>query len=163
MFIVSEYEEVERPRLPQLREIRRPKAHESHADHGWTGLISFIMNIGAVAQNWQHLHRLHRLPAASRPPGAPSAGRPVFLRPGILVAAIIAVAIGFLASHGDTGGWSLGSCAVVEGDRVKPTGCGLTHDARVYKVVGESESYPPPAMGSIIVASKRYCTRATPG
>ena len=125
---------------------------------GWTGLISFFANIGNVATNTGALRRLSELAPAERPPGAPSPGRSVFLRPGIWVLAAALGAIGFAIAHAKpTPTWKTGACVRVEGAKASPVDCAADHDATVLDVVATGQPCPPGGRGVVVHDRKRYC------
>jgi hypothetical protein len=127
---------------------------------GWTGLISMVTNFGVVFKNATNLAKLRRLPAATRPPNAPSPGRPVFLRPGAWVVAAALGLIGFvIASAKPDPTWKLGACISVSSTTATLVDCSDAHDGAVVAVVAEEANCPARARGYVIHEAKRYCIR----
>jgi pimeloyl-ACP methyl ester carboxylesterase len=115
----------------------------------WWGIISFFVNWTTVVRNLAARRKIGRLsdprpnPHVSAALPAPmDLGRPVFLRPGFLV---LAVVVGWLAMdlQADSTSKELaGRCIVLDGsgEKIKDfVSCADQHDARVVEVVSDSD------------------------
>jgi len=120
---------------------------------GWWGFFSFFLNPFTIFKNLTAFRRLRPL---TTPQGAPLAppmnpGRPVWLRPGFLVAIGLAVLLGLVIregiTHTDVNQLSVGECINVPDsasfNSVESLDCTSPHDAQVVGKVGSA------TMGSI--------------
>jgi hypothetical protein len=113
---------------------------------GWWGVFAFFVNLWWVVRNTISLARLGRLtePVQRMRPALP-AGRPVFLRAGILGAVVIVGLCAAAASGLDDPTWSEGTCIrVIPGstDEVTPVDCGEPHVGRIVEIVDNAQLCP---------------------
>jgi hypothetical protein len=132
---------------------------------GWWGVFATVVNLWALVRNGVELRRAARLPrpvATMRPPLA--AGRPVMLRPAMLVPlGIVGVFVAALAAADDPVTWRAGSCVRVPAgetvDHVEVVDCGSPHEGKIVAVADDESSCPFTADGWVEVpgSSKAYC------
>jgi hypothetical protein len=120
---------------------------------GWWGIISFFVNWTTLARNLAARRKIGRLPeprpnpdVAAALPGPMDPGRPVYLRPGLLVLAVVVAWLAVGISGSDSTSKELaGRCIVLDGsgEKIKDfVSCSDAHDARVVDVVSDSDKCP---------------------
>jgi hypothetical protein len=122
---------------------------------GWTGIISAITNFGAIGKNASSLAKLNKLSAPlNRPPTAPSPGRPIFARPGVLgLAAVVGFfvySIAIAPREIPIGEWAAGTCLDVSSkSNVTGIDCTKDHGAVVLSKAPSEDLCPETTTGTI--------------
>jgi hypothetical protein len=120
---------------------------------GWWGIIHFFVNIGAIVTNLSARSQLMRLAPPTRDPSASflSPGRPVFLRPGFLVTAGVAVVLVIFFTIGVIAAAKpfpaadqayIGACAQKVGTEWNITDCAATHNGKVVSLSHDASGCP---------------------
>jgi hypothetical protein len=120
---------------------------------GWWGIIHFFVNIFAIFNNLGARAQVMRLGPPTRDPGAKflDPGRPVFLRAGFIVTAVVAVAvISAIAIAAATPPVPfpaadqalIGTCAQQSGSTWQATDCSATHTGKVVSLSHDASGCP---------------------